>query len=355
VNPTDPPPDEPPTNDPAGVPTIRQVAARAGVSTATVSRVLARSGRVSPELDARVREAARALNYQPNRAARNLRARHGSTVGVLIPDIQNLFYTGIVRAIDDEVQQHGYTVLLGNSGGQLDREQVYLDTFRAEGAVGVLLVPNQRDDQLYRDFLRTQLPIVVLDRFLPLPGVDAVTVTNAGGSGDAVRHLASLGHRRVAMMAGLEYHSVGAERRRGFIEAMRAADLPVDEQLIRDGEFEREAARVAMHDLLALDRPPTAIFSANNIMSLGVLQALNERGLRVPEDMSVVGVDDMPWQVATRPPLTCVAQPTYDIGATAARLLMARLADPGRAAQRVELPTELIVRESSGPPPRHAD
>jgi LacI family transcriptional regulator, galactose operon repressor len=336
------------------VPTIRQVAARAGVSTATVSRVLARSGRVSPELDARVREAALALHYQPNRAARNLRARHGSTVGVLIPDIQNLFYTAIVRAIDDEIQQHGYTVLLGNSGGQLDREQVYLDTFRAEGAVGVLLVPNQRDDQLYREFQRAQLPMVVLDRFLALPGVDAVTVTNAGGAAEAVRHLVDLGHRRIAMMAGLEYHSVGAERRRGYVEGLTGAGLAVDETLIRDGEFERETARQATHDLLALAQPPTAIFSANNIMSLGVLQALNERGLRAPDDVSIVGFDDMPWQVATHPPLTCVAQPTYEIGAAAARLLMERLAAPGRDAQRVELPTTLIVRGSSGPPPSAA-
>src|SRR5690606_30291556 len=163
-------------------------------------------------------------------------------VGVLIPDIQNLFYTSIVRAIDDEAQARGYTVLLGNSGGLADREQLYLDTFRAEGAVGVLLVPNQRDDHLYREFLRVGLPMVVLDRFLDLPGVDSVSVTNAAGAAEAARHLAGLGHRRIGMMAGLEYHSVGAERHRGFLEGLAAAGVPADPALIRDGEFERETA-----------------------------------------------------------------------------------------------------------------
>ena len=335
-----------------GVPTIRQVAALAGVSTATVSRVLARSGRVSPDLDARVRQAAQRLNYQPNRAARNLRARHGSTVGVLIPDIQNLFYTSIVRAIDDEVQQHGYTVLLGNSGGLSDREQIYLDTFRAEGAVGVLLVPNQQDPGLYREFLRSALPTVILDRYLDLAGVDSVSVDNAAGSAEAVKHLAGLGHRRIAMMTGLEYYSVGAERRRGYVEGLASSGLPVDKALVRDGEFEREAARLATHRLLSLPDPPTAIFSANNTMSLGVLQAIHERGLRVPDDISLVGFDDMPWQVATQPPLTCVSQPTYEIGAAAARLLMQRIETPDRPAQRVVLGTTLIVRASSARPAR---
>ena len=334
-----------PARDVTPAPTIRQVAAMAGVSTATVSRVLSQSGRVSPELEALVRNAAKTLNYQPNRAARALRARQGTTVGVLIPDIQNLFFTAIVRGIDDEIQQHGYTVLLANSDGSTDRERVYLNTFRAEGVAGLLVVPSQEDERIYRDFLRTGVPLVVLDRTVHL-----VSVTNAEGSAQAVAHLVELGHRRIAMIAGLEAHNVGAERRRGFIAGLDAAGLPIDPALIRDGGFEREAARRATHELLGLTYPPTAIFSANNTMSLGVLQALHERGHRCPDDVSLVGFDDMPWQVATQPPLTCIAQPTYDIGATAARLLIARIADPTRPVHRVVLETSLIVRGSSAPP-----
>ena len=338
------------SQDAPAAPTIRQVAAMAGVSTATVSRVLAQSGRVSPDLEARVRAAATSLNYHPNRAARTLRARHGSTVGVLIPDIQNLFFTAIVRGIDDEIQRHGYTVLLANSDGSLERERVYFDTFRAEGVAGLLVVPSQHDERIYREFLRTGVPLVVLDRTVHLPNVDLVSVTNAEGSAEAVTYLAGLGHRRIAMIAGLEVHNVGAERRRGYIMGLESAGLPVDPALIRDGGFEREAARRATHDLLALPDPPTAIFSANNTMSLGVLQAIHESGRRAPEDVSIVGFDDMPWQVATQPPLTCISQPTYDIGATAARLLIARIGDPGRPVRRVVLETALIVRGSSGPP-----
>jgi LacI family transcriptional regulator len=344
--------DEVRPRDAASVATIRQVAAMAGVSTATVSRVLARSGRVSADLEARVHSAAKALNYQPNRAARALRVRQGSTVGVLIPDIQNLFFTAIIRGIDDEIQQHGYTTLLANSDNSFDRERVYLDTFRAEGVAGLLVIPSQCDEQIYDQFLETGVPLVVLDRTVHLPNVDLVSVTNFEGSIDAVRHLAELGHTRIAMMAGLEAHNVGAERRRGFIAGLEAAGVPVDQTLIRDGGFEREAARLATHELLDMADRPTAIFSANNTMSLGVIQAIHERNQRAPDDVSVVGFDDMPWQVATQPPLTCISQPSYDIGATAAQLLIARIADPTRPVRRVVLETTLIVRGSSGPPPR---
>lgn len=330
--------------------TIRQVATLAGVSTATVSRVLARSGRVSPDLDARVRSAAAQLNYQPNRAARNLRARQGSTVGVLIPDILNLFFTAIVRGIDDEVTKFGYTLLLANSDGSADRERVYLDTFRAEGVAGLLVIPSQGDERVFRHFLDTGVPMVVLDRIVHLPNVDLVTVTNFEGAIQAVEHLVALGHARIALIGGLETHNVGAERRRGYLAALEAAGLTSDPDLIRDGAFEREAARQATFSLLDLPVPPTAIFSANNTMSLGVLQALHERGLNAPADMSIVGFDDMPWQVAMQPPLTCVAQPTYDIGATAARLLLERIGDPTRSVRRVVLETNLIVRASSGAP-----
>ena len=338
------------SRDTQAPPTIRQVAALAGVSTATVSRVLARSGRVSADLEDRVRAAARQLNYQPNRAARNLRARQGSTVGVLIPDIQNLFFTAIVRGIDDEVTKFGYTLLLANSDGSAERERVYLDTFRAEGVAGMLAIPSQNDERAFRQFLETGVPLVILDRTVPLPNVDLVSVTNREGAAEAVRHLVSLGHRRIAMLAGMEAHNVGSERKAGYFQALEAAGLPADPSLVKDGAFEREAARNATFELLDLPDPPTAIFSGNNTMSLGVLQAVHERRLEVPGDLSIVGFDDMPWQVAMQPPLTCVAQPTYDIGATAARLLLERIAEPGRPVRRVVLETSLVVRASTGPP-----
>jgi len=196
------------------------------------------------------------------------------------------------------------------------------------------------------------VPLVILDRTVHLPNVDIVTVTNREGAAQAVQHLVGLGHRRIAIMAGLEAHNVGSERRVGFFSAMQAAGLEVDPALVVDGAFERESARLGTFGLLDLPDPPTAIFSANNTMSLGVLQALHERGLNAPADLSIVGFDDMPWQVAMQPPLTCIAQPTYDIGATAARLLLERIAEPGRPVRRVVLETALVVRDSSGPPPR---
>ena len=260
-------------------PTIRQVAAMAGVSTATVSRVLAQSGRVSPDLDARVRAAAKALNYQPNRAARALRARQGSTVGVLIPDIQNLFFTAIVRGIDDEVQKHGFTVLLANSDGAYDRERIYLNTFRAEGVAGLLVVPSQQDE-----------------RDLPRVPANGRAARRARSHGTPAQRRSGVGHQRRRLRA-----RGGAPRRRwatgglpwwagsrvitsalnagaATSQGLDAAGLPYDPTLVKDAGFEREAARRTTHDLLDMAEPPTAIFSANNTMSLGVLQAIHERG-----------------------------------------------------------------------------
>ena len=316
----------------------------AGVSTATVSRVLARSGRVSADLEARVHSAAKELNYQPNRAARALRVRQGSTVGVLIPDIQNLFFTAIIRGIDDEIQRHGYTTLLANSDNSFERERIYFDTFRAEGVAGLLVIPSQCDEAIYHQFLETGVPLVVLDRTVHLPNVDLVSVTNFEGS-------ATLSPSRGASDTGASRYGGprGTMRRRAASRFSGQSRRFVDHS--PSATALAEAARMATHELLGLPDPPTAIFSANNTMSLGVIQAIHERKQRAPEDVSVVGFDDMPWQVATQPPLTCISQPSYDIGATAAQLLIARIADPMRPVRRVVLETTLIVRGSSGPPP----
>lgn len=334
-----------------GRPTVRQVAALAGVSTATVSRALAAEARVSETLRRRVLDAAAALNYRPNRAARSLRVRRSLTVGVVIPDIQNFFFTGIVRGIEHVLEGETFTFLLGNSEGRADRERIYLETLRSEGAAGFIMVPSQQEPGLYRELQASGLPIVTLDRAAPGLSVDHVTVTNQEGARAAVQHLIALGHRRIAYVGGPPELNVARERLAGYEQALREAGLPVDPVLVRAGDFRQAGGLTAAHALLDLAPRPTAIFVANNLMTLGAYEALHERELHIPEQVAVIGFDDMPWATALRPALTAVAQPTFELGAAAAQLLLARLRDPQRPFRRVVLETRLMIRGSCGANP----
>jgi LacI family transcriptional regulator len=330
--------------------TVRQVAALAHVSTATVSRALAGDGGVSQQLRRRVLEAAARLNYRPNRAARNLRIQRSFTIGVVIPDIQNFFFTGIVRGIEDVLQTGGYTYLLGNSDGQPDRERLYIETLRDEGAAGLIIVPSERDAIPYRQLQKQGVPLVLLDRGVPSLAVDQVAVTNEEGVRIAVDHLIAKGHRRIGFVGGPPDIDVARMRLAGYRAALDAAGVTFDVEYVRTGQFQQIGGYAATLDLLSLPLPPTALFLANNLMTLGAFQALHERGLRIPDDVAVIGFDDMPWSTSLQPPLTAVAQPTFELGATAAQLLLARLHDPTRPFRRVVLDTPLIIRGSCGDP-----
>lgn len=329
--------------------TIKEVAERAGVSTATVSRVLSGQQAVRQELIDKVREAVRALDYQPNRAARNLRKRSAQIIGVVISDIQNPFFPGVMRGIEKVLEEAGYTLLLSNSDEDPRRELIHLNTLRAEGVAGIILAPARSDAEPLRQFIRSGMPVVAIDRGVTRASVDTVTVNNISGAASAVAHLVELGHTRIAMISGPDVVTTGAERRRGYLRGMELAGLPAPDEYIRDGQFRQEGGYHAMLDLLDLPEPPTGVLAANNLMSLGALQAIHQRGVRIPGEISLVGFDDMPWTSAINPPLTVVAQPTAEIGATAARLLIERIADPARPARHVILETRLIERASTVP------
>ena len=335
----------PPSSD---RPTVRQVAELARVSIATVSRALSGDNRVSETLRRRVIDAAHALNYRPNRAARSLRIRRSLTVGVIIPDIQNFFFTGIVRGIEYALERDNFTFLLGNSDGRADRERIHIETLRSEGAAGFITVPSETEPGMYRALQEAGLPVVTLDRAVPGISVDHVTVTNQEGAREAVQHLIALGHRRIGYIGGPQRLNVARERVVGYEQALQRAGLPLDPALVRAADFRQEGGLAAAHALLELSPPPTALFVANNLMTLGAYQALHERHLRIPEQVAVIGFDDMPWATALGPPLTAVAQPTFDLGVAAAQLLLARLRDPQRPFRRVVLETRLMIRGSCG-------
>ncbi len=328
--------------------TIKEVAVEAGVSTATVSRVLAGLNGVADQARDRVTRAVAKLNYHPNRLARGLRLGHRKVIGVIIPDLQNPFFTGVVHGAEAELYRAGYTLLLGHSDGLAEREQEQLRVLRGEGVAGLVFIPGNRPGANYESIRTWEIPVVAVDRSPGELEVDLVCSTNREGMRQAVNHLLSLGHKEIALLNGPEGINVTQERLGGYQDALRSAGKAVRESFIIHSDFRQEGGYGAMARFLDLPRPPRAVVVANNLMTLGALQAIHERGIRIPEELAVVCFDDMPWATSLRPPLTAVAQPTEELGRTAAQLLLERLKDPKRLVRQVVLPTRLIVRASCG-------
>jgi LacI family transcriptional regulator len=331
-------------------PTIREVAENAGVSTATVSRVFSGGARVNADVSERVREAARRLNYQPSRIARNLRVRQTRTVGVIVPDIENPFYTSVIGGIEEVLQASEHSLLLANSSELPKREQTNARNFQSEGVAGIIFTPSGPDSSIYRELLAAGMPLVAISRIPDLLQIDAVSVANRPGARQAVAHLLNLGRRRIAMISGPPWISTAKERLLGYEEGLAAHGILPERELIQFADFRQHGGYEAMRELLRLPVLPTAVFVGSNLMTLGALQAIHEAKIRIPEDLAVVGFDDMPWAVSLNPPLTAVAQPAYQVGVTAARLLLERLQNPLKPPRRIVLETTLIVRSSCGSP-----
>jgi DNA-binding LacI/PurR family transcriptional regulator len=332
------------------VPKLHEVARRADVSVSTVSRVLNAPEKVNAGTRARVERAIEELGYRPSRVARRLRVRHGRAhmVGLIIPDIQNPFYSDIVRGVEDVAYERDYAVILCNSDENREREAFYLNVLVAESADGVILPPIQGDEKTAARLSSLPLPVVCLDRRLHRLVVDTVVVDNRQGAYDATAHLAALGHRRIGLLDGPLGHSSFRERRQGYADALAEVGIPWDDRLVLSGEPRQEDGRRMADRLLDLADPPTALFATSNLLTLGTLQAVRDRGFDVPEQVAVVGFDDAPWAGLLACPLTTVSQPSYDMGRRAAELLFDRLDTPARAPALVILAPSLVVRASCG-------
>ncbi len=326
---------------------LRGRRASAGVGRHRLARALRRQF-VSGELAQRVWDAVSELEYRPNHIARNLRARATSTIGVVIPDIQNPFFTSVVRGIEDALQVEKFTLLLANSDGDPSRERVCLDTLCAEEVAGLVFVPCNAEPRAYEHLARQGVPVVAVDRSPVGLSVDLVGVTNVEGARDAVLHLAALGRRRIALIGGPPSANVAVEREQGYREALDQAGLSYVPALVVRADFREEGGYQAMVSLLNRPALPDAVFVANNLMAMGALRAMADASLRVPDDVALVSFDDIPWGTRVSPPLTAVAQPTYDLGVSAARILLDRIREPHRPIRRVALQTTLVVRRSCG-------
>ncbi|GHJ47919.1 LacI family transcriptional regulator [Catellatospora sp. TT07R-123] len=329
--------------------TIYDVARQAGVSAATVSRVVNGRASVDAGLAARVQQAMRELDYRPNALARNLRRRQTSIWAVIISDIGNPFFTAMVRGIEDVAQGAGYSVVLCNSDEDPAKEARYVNAALEEQMAGVIISSAGKAANVNR-LIEAGTPVVAIDREVRGAAVDTVLVDNEHGAELAVEHLIDAGYQRIACIGGPRKLPTAQQRLRGYQRALRAHRRPAEDDLVRHGDYRQEGGYQAMAALLEEVARPDAIFAANNLMTIGALECLADRGISVPEQMGVVGFDDIPWAHLVRPSLTTVAQPTYELGRTAALLLAERIAEPSRPPSTVTLRTELKVRNSSTRP-----
>jgi LacI family transcriptional regulator len=333
--------------------TIRDVARLARVHPGTVSRALNAEtrGLVNQETAERVLRAAEQLGYRPNPIARGLKTNRSYTIGVLIPDITNPLFPPILRGIEDRLDDAGYTSLIVNTDNDAGREHSHLEAMRARQVDGVISATARLDREWLADIAAAGTPLVLVNRSLEDGSVPSVAVNDRQGIALAVEHVAGLGHRRIGHVSGPQNTSTGHRRYVGFLGAMDAAGLQVRSEQVRFSKSftEAEGARVCA-ELLDAAAELTAIVAANDLLAIGCYDTLDDRGLRCPEDISIVGFNDMPFVDRLRPALSTVRVPQREIGTVAADLMLQRLADDGQPAREILLEPTLVVRGSTVAP-----
>jgi LacI family transcriptional regulator len=331
------------------MPTLLDVARRAGVSPMTVSRVVNGSGPVSARLRSRVERALAETGYLPNTVARNLRTSRTDAIALVLPDMTNPFFTTLAHGVEASARSADISLLLANSDEREEEERRLVSLLLQRQVDGLLIVPAETGEATVRRCRDHGVPLVVVDRRPQVPGVDVVRADSERGAEELGRLLVSLGHRRIAVLSGPASVPTAVDRVAGFCRALAdEGDLPAPQVLY--GAFSIESGRAMALAVAQRSPRPTAIFAANNFIAIGVLHALEELGLRVPDDVALVGFDDLPQAMVTFPFLTVAAQPAFEMGRRAVAMLLDRIANPAGPTHDVVLPTELVIRRSSGGP-----
>ncbi|MBE7171908.1 MAG: LacI family DNA-binding transcriptional regulator [Williamsia sp.] len=332
-------------------PGLKAVAEMAGVSVATVSRVLNQDASVKEATRRLVQKAIKKTGYHPNRVAQRLRATRKSRklIGLLIPDIQNPFYVDVVRGIEEYAYAHDCAVVIGNFSQDAAKEKLYIDILRSESVDGFVVAPHHGRDQYVEALVEEGYALVCIDRGLTNVEVDVVMVDNQKGAYNATAHLIKMGHTRIAHITGNPSIPTTTDRILGYKAALMEHGIEIDPALVIGRESDFESGQELTRQLLEAPEPPSAIFTGNNLLTLGALDMIHRRKLKIPDDVAIVGFDDMYWATSLNPPLTAVRQSGYDIGKRAVELLYQRIEDPDRPAARVYMPTQLMVRTSCGP------
>jgi LacI family transcriptional regulator len=332
------------------MPTIQDVAKHAGVAPITASRVINNNGYASSEVRERVLRAVQELGYVPNTLARSLRSRKSDTIALVLSDITNPFFTTIARGVEDTASEAGYTVIFCNTDESESKERKYINVMLQKRVDGILLVPASSGANSIRAARDQETPLVVLDRRLPDSPVDVVRCDSQQGARELTELLISLGHRSISLLNGPQGVSTAEDRAQSFTQAMAAAGLK-DSGRVLWGHFTTASGAEMARQAMAAQPRPSALFASNNFIAIGAINALRELHLRVPEDVALVGFDDLPLALVTFPFLTVAAQPAYEMGKRATRLLLDRLENKTEARPvEIVLPTEIILRASSGAP-----
>ncbi len=330
---------------------MKDVAHAAGVSLGTVSNVLNRMPSVTKENRGKVEEAIKRLNYRPNSAARTLKTNASHSIGLIIPDIINPFYPEVSRGVEDVAMRNGYALLLCNNDRNREKERKYIDYLIEKQADGIILVkPSITPQEIVE--IQARCAVVLVDAPGEAePACDFVDVDDFRGSLNAMKMLCDLGHRRIAFIEGIASKS-GSSRHEAYLRGLRDCGIEVDYALIKKGAYDWHSGHTCTTELLRMPDRPTAIFAANDLMAIGAIKAIHDRGLKVPEDISVLGYDDISMAALCQPALTTVRQPKYEIGSCSANLLLKRIAaanaQDAYPFQNIILETELLIRDSVG-------
>jgi DNA-binding LacI/PurR family transcriptional regulator len=334
---------------------IKAVAKRANVSTATVSRTINGTAKVSPETAERVRQAIEALNFYPDTNARALGSGRSNLYGLIISDITNPFFPELVKSFEDIAVLHGQEVLIANTNYDPERMKICVRRMLERKVDGVAIMTSEMDDRLIEDFSRRNIPLVFLDTGTPAPGVSCVRIDYSAGIDVAMNHLITLGHNRIAFISGPMRLASARMRYKAFMENKSRDHLDDNSTLIQEGNHRVDGGQAAMQRILASGVRPTAVLASNDLTAIGAMGAISDAGLRVPDDISVVGYDDIQLSAFTMPPLTTVSLPRAEIANAAFHALLSAkqsyVSTPVHGEEHMVLPT-LIIRKSTGPAQR---
>ncbi|MDI3531363.1 MAG: LacI family transcriptional regulator, purine nucleotide synthesis repressor [Candidatus Atribacteria bacterium] len=332
------------------MPSIKDVAKLAGVSIATVSRVINNSGKVSPERRSRVIEAIEKLNYQPNLLARGLRQQKTRLVGCLVPDVENLVFARLAKYLEEFLSAHGYSVILCNTNNDKNKERNYLSVLVQRKVDGIIFSRVSDESILFMSSYFRQVPYVVLDRTLEIEFAPTVKLDNFLGGFLAARHLVELGHRCLACVTGPLKIRLCRERLEGFREGLKVAGIDLRNEYIVESDFKINGGKEAALRMLATGNLPTAVFAHNDMMAFGVMQAFRSEGLDIPRDISVVGFDNIPLCEVVSPSLTTVAQPFEEMARLGVELLDGLIRGEKVTQKVMVVKPYLVIRSSTAPP-----
>jgi LacI family transcriptional regulator len=329
--------------------TIVEVAKKAGVSPATVSRVVANYGYVADKTRKKVLAAVKELGYHPNTIARSMVTKSTRTIGLVVTDITNPFFAQLARGVEAVTWQNGYTLILANTDEDSQRERAIILTLQEKRVDAIIIVPASSEDSSHlEELVKSGLPVVLLDRGVKNLVVDTVMVDNEDGAFRAVSHLIDLGHSRIGIILDNPNITTNVERLSGYKRAITTHGLQLEQKLIQSCQYTRQSAYELVRRMIQPPNRPTALFTTNNFMTIGAIKAVNENGMNIPGDIALVGFDDLEWSQLNYPQLTAVAQPVSEMGNLAGQRILARLKNENTPPMEIRLKTNFIIRESCG-------